>query len=126
MFSFDSPIAILIRTCTFCQLLAATALLFACQRAQLLLLSTGAQEAKNRLVNTGMNFSILIGPLILAITYPYVGKLAGVTGFIGGFFCIYMIPICTYIKHQYALRSKIDEMNDDDYQKEDVIIKNNK
>jgi hypothetical protein len=100
MFSVDSPLAVLIRICTFFQLFAATALLFACQRAQLLLLFTGKQEATSRLLNTGMNLTILVGPLLLGIGYPHVGKLAGIMGAIGCLFTIYLIPITTFLKHK--------------------------
>lgn len=95
----DDAIAIIIRSCTFCQLLAATALLFACQRAQILLLLTGRQEASSDSANTWMNLAMLAGPLTLAITYPHVGRLAGIMGALGGFFTIYFVPTATYIKH---------------------------
>jgi len=45
MFGVNNGYAMLVRLCTFFQLLAATALIFACQRAQILLLFTGSQKA---------------------------------------------------------------------------------
>jgi hypothetical protein len=42
MFPVDSVIATIIRVCAFCQLLTVNALLFACERSQILLLCTGS------------------------------------------------------------------------------------
>jgi hypothetical protein len=98
MFGLNDKVAIFIRACTFCQLLAATALIFACQRAQILLLFTGSQETKSSITNFSVNFSILIGPVIIALLYPHVGKLAGLMGAFGGLFTIYILPTLTYLK----------------------------
>ena len=58
---------------------------------------TGRQEAKSDKINIILNTLILTGPLILAITYPKVGKLAGILGAIGALLCIYILPTVTYI-----------------------------
>ena len=50
------------------------------------------------------NLGILIGPLLLAVGYPYVGKLAGVLGGICGFFCIYLIPLATFFRHAWVTK----------------------
>ena len=97
MFGLDDIGALFIRACTFCQLLAATALIFACQRAQILLLITGSQQAKSQKINLSVNFLILIGPFLLSILYPNVGKLAGLMGAFGGLFTIYILPTITYL-----------------------------
>lgn len=44
-----------------------------------------------------VNFMILIGPFILSIMYPNVGKLAGLMGAFGGLFTIYILPTITYL-----------------------------
>jgi hypothetical protein len=45
-----------------------------------------------------MNFSIIILPTILSITYPKVGSILGYIGAIAGFFSIYTIPTVTHLK----------------------------
>ena len=40
---------------------------------------------------------ILIGPGILAIVYPQVGKLAGLLGALGGCLVIYLLPTITFL-----------------------------
>ena len=76
------------------------------------------------MVNTGMNFAILIGPLMLGILYPHVGKLAGIMGAVGGLFTIYLIPISTYVKHNIDHRCDSGNKNggdadDDNYHRGD-------
>lgn len=44
-----------------------------------------------------MNTAILIPPLIIAITYPHVGSIAGILGAVGAFLCIYSLPTITYL-----------------------------
>jgi nitrate/nitrite transporter NarK len=89
--------AILIRTCSFFQLIASLSLMFACQRSQILLLATGKQEASSDKINMILNTLILIGPCVLAIVYPNVGQLAGILGAIGALLGIYVVPTVTYI-----------------------------
>ena len=72
-------------------------LMFACQRQQILLLTTGNQEAASMKINLTLNFIILIFPLIIAILYPKAGSLAGTLGAIGGLLCIYILPTVTYL-----------------------------
>lgn len=45
-----------------------------------------------------MNGAILIIPLILAIGYPQVGKIAGLLGAVGGCLVIYILPTVTFLK----------------------------
>lgn len=97
MLPTQSPIAIIIRLCTFCQLLAGVSLIFACQRAQILLLFTGSQSASSDKINYILNTLILIGPGVLAVVYPEVGKLAGLLGAVGGCLCIYILPVVTFL-----------------------------
>ena len=44
-----------------------------------------------------LNTAILIPPLILAITYPEVGSIAGILGAVGAFLCIYSLPTVTFL-----------------------------
>ena len=44
-----------------------------------------------------LNTLILIGPGILAVVYPEVGKLAGLLGAVGGCLCIYILPVVTFL-----------------------------
>ena len=48
-----------------------------------------------------MNLVILTGPTYLAITYPHVGRLAGIMGAFGGFLTIYFLPTMTYLFQSY-------------------------
>jgi len=67
-----------------------------------LLLVTGKQEAKNYVINIGMNFLILIGPFLLAIWYPQVGTLAAFGGSFSTMLVIYFMPIITHLKFKYS------------------------
>ena len=97
MYDQNSIIAIIIRICCFCQLLACCSLIFACQRSQILLLVTGSSKAKSDKVNIILNLLILIIPAILGVVYPQVGKLAGILGALAGFLVIYFLPTLTYL-----------------------------
>jgi len=48
-----------------------------------------------------LNFLILLIPVILALTYPHVGAIAGITGAIGTLFTVILIPSFTYSKKCY-------------------------
>jgi len=48
-----------------------------------------------------LNLIILILPVILAIVYPHIGPLAGVLGSIGGFLCIYGLPVITFLSQKW-------------------------
>ena len=72
-------------------------MIFACQRAQILLLFTGSQSASSDKINYILNTLILIGPGVLAVVYPEVGKLAGLLGAVGGCLCIYILPVVTFL-----------------------------
>ena len=89
--------AIIIRICCFCQLIGTISLMFGCQRQNILLLITGKQEASSDKINVLLNTIILILPLLLAITYPNVGQLAGILGALGGLLCIYVLPTVTFL-----------------------------
>jgi len=60
-------------------------------------LLTGSQEASTNKINIILNTVILIPPLILAITFPHVGAIAGILGAVGAFLCIYSLPTITYL-----------------------------
>jgi hypothetical protein len=61
------------------------------------LLATGKPDASSDKVNMILNFSILIGPFVLAVTYPHVGSIAGILGALGAFICIYSLPVFTFV-----------------------------
>ena len=65
-----NPIAIIIRICTFCQLMASCSLIFACQRGNILLVTTGKTTSDDKKKVLTLNILILIGPGILAVVYP--------------------------------------------------------
>mmetsp|Transcript_1201 Transcript_1201/g.2198 ORF Transcript_1201/g.2198 Transcript_1201/m.2198 type:complete len:187 (-) Transcript_1201:296-856(-) len=104
---FDSKnvVANIIRICTFFQLLASCSLIFACQRSQILLLTTGNSKATSDAINIMLNFLILIGPAVLGVVYPQVGKLAGILGLIGGILVIYILPTVTFTKQKCSRNS---------------------
>jgi amino acid transporter len=73
MFPSGDVVATIIRFCTFCQILAAMCLMFACQRGQIFLLIYGDAEKaeKQPLKYTVLaNVLILIAPFLLAVFYP--------------------------------------------------------
>jgi hypothetical protein len=43
-----------------------------------------------------------MGPFLLAIFYPEVGKLAGILGSLSALACIYVLPTITYLKSKYT------------------------
>lgn len=98
MFSTRSGIATFIRACVFCQIFAGNCLLFACERAQILLLCTGKPSAATSTINILLNGCILLVPLLLAIFYPEAGKIAGLLGAIGGCLVIYVLPTVTILR----------------------------
>ena len=100
MLPIKDPLGIIIRACTFFQLLTICSLLFACQRSQILLLATGKAEASSDKVNLILNTLILILPCIIAITYPNVGKVASFLGGLGGMVVIYFIPTVTFMSQK--------------------------
>ena len=105
MFPSDNVIATIIRFATFCQILAAMCLMFACQRSQINLLIYGDAERaeKQPMVKTMItNFCILIAPFLFAIFYPDVGKLAGYLGSFSALGCIYIMPTITNLKSSYT------------------------
>jgi hypothetical protein len=46
--------------------------------------------------------AILFIPMVLAVYYPHVGKLAGVMGAFVGLATIYVLPTVTYLKQEYS------------------------
>ena len=90
------------RLCAFFQLLSVNALIFACERAQILLLVTGKQQASSQAVNLMINFAIVLPASCLAIWYPKVGSVAAICGAFVTMFTIYVLPVSTNIaqKHQ--------------------------
>lgn len=76
-----------------------------------MLLLTGSQSAKSDKINYILNTLILIGPGILAIVYPQVGKLAGLLGAIGGLLCIYVLPTITFLAQKRTQINNPDLIN---------------
>ena len=66
----------------------------------------------NGRVNFCVNILLLSGPITLAIVYPHVGKIASVTGLIGGFFTIYLLPTSAYVMH------RLSKSDGDDYERD--------
>ena len=97
MFGVTNNIATFIRFCAFAQLVCVNTLIISLERAQILLLITGKQEAATLKINVMMNFLILIGPFALAIWYPQVGTLAGLGGSFATMLVVYFVPIITYL-----------------------------
>lgn len=62
---------------------------------------TGKQQISSLFVTLCLNFLILLIPVILALTYPHVGAIAGITGAIGTLFTVILIPSITYTKKCY-------------------------
>lgn len=105
------------RLCAFFQLTTVNALLFACERSQILLLVTGNQVASSQKVNLMVNAMLIMPSFAVAVYYPQVGTVAGLAGSLGTCFCIYMLPICTYLNHRWNEikdSSKIKELIDGD------------
>jgi hypothetical protein len=40
---------------------------------------------------------ILIGPLLVAVFYPHIGKISSILGGVGAYLAIYALPTITYI-----------------------------
>jgi hypothetical protein len=70
MFPIKSIPGTIARVCCFFQLLSVNALLFACERAQILLLVTGKQGASSSAINLLVNFLLIVPSFIIAIYYP--------------------------------------------------------
>jgi hypothetical protein len=49
-----------------------------------------------------VNFWIIVGPLIIAITYPNVGVLAGLLGSFSGFLIVYFLPLTVFVKSMHT------------------------
>ena len=58
---------------------------------------TGKHKAKSHVINVMLNFGLLIGPFILAVLYPNVGKIAAILGATGSFFCVITLPVIVYV-----------------------------
>ena len=70
MFSSTNVLAIIIRFCVFCQILASMSLMFACQRSQIFLVIYGTQSQQPLRTTIIANILILIMPFLLAVFYP--------------------------------------------------------
>jgi hypothetical protein len=68
------------------------------QRSQLILLIIKKYIVSSSDINNILNLIIIIGPIILAIMYPFVGKLASYLGAFGSLVNVYIIPTFTYLK----------------------------
>ena len=105
MFPPENVYATIVRFATFCQLMAAMCLMFACQRSQIYLLIYGdAERAEKQPMGKTLltNFLILVAPFLFAVFYPNVGKLAGYLGSMSGLGCIYVLPTITNLKSSYT------------------------
>lgn len=49
-----------------------------------------------------INGCILVLPFLFAVFYPDVGVLAGYLGSVSALFCIYILPIFTFLKLKYT------------------------
>jgi hypothetical protein len=65
------------------------------------LLFTGSQEASSTKTNLLLNTAIMIPAFLLALLYPQVGVIAGYLGAFGTLFCIYLLPVATYLKMKH-------------------------
>jgi hypothetical protein len=101
MYSATNVVAVVMRFVAFLQLLGPTAMVFALLRNQIVLMITGKQQIASVFVTICLNFLILLIPVILALTYPHVGAIAGITGAIGTLFTVILIPSFTYSKKCY-------------------------
>ena len=63
-------VATFVRFSVFLHITTVNALLFACERAQILLLFTGEQETKSYPVQIGLNMAFILPAFLLAIYYP--------------------------------------------------------
>ncbi len=48
-----------------------------------------------------LNTALMVPAFLLALLYPEVGPIAGYLGAFGTLFCIYMVPLATYLKMKY-------------------------
>ena len=76
-------------------------MIFAMLRAQILLMVTGKQQLDSVVITVLLNMLILFLPVTIALTYPHVGSIAGITGAIGTMFTVIIIPSFTYTKKCY-------------------------
>lgn len=79
--------------------------MFACQRSQIYLLISGdAEKAEKQSFKAILftNVCILVGPFVLAIFYPQVGKLAGYLNAVTTLFTIYLLPTLTNLKMKHT------------------------
>lgn len=76
-------------------------MIFAMLRAQILLMVTGKQQLDSVPITVLLNMLILFLPVTIALTYPHVGSIAGITGAIGTMFTVIIIPSFTYTKKCY-------------------------
>jgi len=108
MFSTTDKMATFIRLCVFFQLMTINALLFACLRAQVLLLVTRKQRTKSQLTNFLLNLVLMTPAFCLALWYPKVGEVAALCASFSTMLVIYCLPIATYLRMKY-LEAGIDQ-----------------
>ena len=89
--------ATIVRFCVFLHITTVNALLFACERAQILLLFTGNQETESYTIQIILNACLIIPAFLLAVYYPQIGNLAGILGGFATMFVIYIVPNVTYM-----------------------------
>lgn len=66
---------------------------------------------------------MLITPsFILAIYYPQVGTLAGILGGVMSMFCIYMLPIGTYLKMKWTRLNSKQQLEQENKKSRNMFI----
>ena len=98
MFSTKDEFATFIRLCIFLQLMTINALLFACLRAQVLLLVTRKQKTKSNLSNFLINLTLMTPAFCLTVWYPNVGEVAALCAAFSTMLVMYCLPILTYLR----------------------------
>lgn len=59
-----------------------------------------------------LNAVIIFPSFAVAIYYPQVGTVAGLFGAFGTMFCIYVLPIMTYLKHRWTQINNPAKLNE--------------
>jgi hypothetical protein len=112
MFSTTDRLATFIRLCIFFQLMTINALLFACLRAQVLLLVTRKQRTKSQLTNFLINLVLMMPAFCLAVWYPKVGEVAALCAAFSTMLVMYCLPIMTYLRMKH-MEAGLDESERD-------------
>ena len=109
-------VATFVRFSVFLHITTVNALLFACERAQILLLVTGRQETESYAVQIFLNSCLILPAFLLAIYYPEVGDLAGILGAAATMLVIYIVPNVTYLKMKWDATFNRQDVDKFDYE----------